>query len=133
MKQSPPKRHEGQATQLIIIPKSKIKTRKRKKKKKAAAANNMPVALQKFSFVNNTTEKMSSGDFELGRTSSGPFGRADSGPFGLTVASGQMVGKFFGEATLSNLGKQFPAPKSRIGEDPLSALSKEFSLARLRL
>ena len=51
----------------------------------------------------------------------------------MTATSGALKQKFFGDATLSNLDKQFPAPKSRIGEDTLSALSKEFSLARLRL
>lgn len=67
------------------------------------------------------------------RADSGALGRADSGPFGMTAISGAPGNKFFGEATLSNLGKQFPAPKSRIGDDTLSHLSKEFSLARLRL
>lgn len=91
----------------MIIPKSKIKTRKRKKKKRVdeKQSNNVPIALQKFSFV-NTTEK--SGEHELGRLNSdafGSLGRTDSGPFGLTAVSGQMAGKFFGEATLSNLGK----------------------------
>ena len=51
----------------------------------------------------------------------------------MTAVSGAKDAKFFGEATLSNLGKQFPAPKSRIGDETLSHLSKEFSLARLRL
>lgn len=60
--------------------------------------------------------------------------RGDSGAFGMTAVSGSKAqNKFFGDATLSNLGKQFPAPKSRIGDDTLSVLSKEFSLARMRL
>ena len=122
---------------LQIIPKSKIKPRKRKKKKKTTQNLQVPIALQKFSFVNTTEQASDFGRTEsgaFGRTESGGnFGRTDSGPFGMTAVSGKTAAKFFGEATLSNLGKQFPAPKSRIGDDTLSVLSKEFSLARLRL
>lgn len=47
--------------QLMVIPKSKIKTRKKKKKKSNLGSklgsnlgSNMPIALQKYSFVNTT-------------------------------------------------------------------------------
>ena len=53
---------------LLTIPKSKIKPKKRKGKKKKQARNLMlPIALQKFSFV-NTTEQSA---VDFGRTISG--------------------------------------------------------------
>ena len=100
--------------ELPVIPKSKIsKVKKRKKKKQSKAEPDkeaVPIALQKFSFVNTTQSKSKLG-------------------LGSTV---QSKSKLFGESTLSNLGRQFPAQKSRIGDGTLSALSKEFSLQRLR-
>ena len=80
---SPEKRMK--TDQNIVIPRNKIKTKKRKKKKKGPVDDapsdstsnlKLPIALQKFSFV-NTTGKES--DSELSRAVSGGLARLISG------------------------------------------------------
>ena len=112
---------------MQVIPKSKIKSRKKKKKQKveeskltsnlSSSKNLLPIALQKFSFVNTTEQSqldivransgavMRADSGAILRADSGALVRENSGPLGMTATSGGLGNKFFGEATLSNLGK----------------------------